>query len=105
MANYEALFEDENNIFGGTPESKYHDIANQASDEVVKDEFNKIVEKFAVMEELLIKEYGDDAVEKMIKAYAFENSTFIEEKKKSLFIEFTGNIVMRLDSQFKIWKN
>jgi hypothetical protein len=50
------------------------------------------------MEELLIKEYGDDAVEKMIKAYAFENSTFIEEKKKSLFIEFTGNIVMRLDS-------
>ena len=27
MANYEALFEDENNIFGGTPESKYHDIA------------------------------------------------------------------------------
>jgi len=98
MANYEALFEDENNIFGGTPESKYHDIAAQASQEVVKDEFNKIVEKFAVMESILRKEHGDENLDNMIKSYAFENSSAIEEHKKSLFIEFTGNIVMRLDS-------
>ena len=98
MANYEALFEDEDNIFGGTPESKYHDIASQANDEIVKDEFNKIVEKFAVMEELLTKEFGNEEFDKIMKSYAFENSTYIEEKKKSLFIEFTGNIVMRLDS-------
>ena len=98
MSKYEALFEDETNIFGGTPESKYHDIANQASDEVVKHEFNKIVEKFAVMEALLTKIHGDDELEKIISNYAFENSMDIETKKKSLFIEFTGNIVMRLDS-------
>jgi hypothetical protein len=98
MANFEALFEDEDNIFGGTPESKYHDIANQANDEIVKDELNKIVEKFAVMETLLAKEFGDDKIDSMIKNYAFENSSEIETKKKSLFIEFTGNIVMRLDS-------
>jgi len=99
MSNrFEALFEDEANIFGGTPESKYHDIATQASDEVVKDEFNKIVEKFAVMEAMLRKEYGDDTLDKMISSYAFENSSAVAEHKKSLFIEFTGNIVMRLDS-------
>ena len=98
MAKYEALFEDADNMFGGTPESKYHDIANQASDEIVKDEFNKITEKFAVMEALLVKEYGEDALDDMIKNYAFENSMDIETKKKSLFIEWTGNIVMRLDS-------
>ena len=98
MANYEALFEDEENIFGGTPESKYHDIASQASSEVVKDEFNKIVEKFAVMEALLLESYEDEALESKIKNYTFENSSEIEIKKKSLFIEFTGNIVMRLDS-------
>lgn len=98
MANFEALFEDEENIFGGTPESKYHDIANQASDEVVKDEFNKIVEKFAVMEAILRKEHGEDILDNMISSYAFENSRDIEEHKKSLFIEWTGNIVMRLDS-------
>ena len=98
MVKYEALFEDEENIFGGTPESKYHDIASQASGEIVKNEFNKIVEKFAVMEALLVKDYGDEVLDAMIKEYAFENSMDIENKKKSLFIEFTGNIVMRLDS-------
>jgi hypothetical protein len=98
MANYEALFEDEDNIFGGTPESKYHDIASQANDEIVKNEFNKIVEKFAIMETLLAKEFGDEKLDSMIKSYALENSSLIESKKKSLFIEFTGNIVMRLDS-------
>ena len=86
MVKYEALFEDEENIFGGTPESKYHDIASQASDEVVKDEFNKIVEKFAVMEALLVKHHGDEVLDAMIKEYAFENSMDIENKKKSLFI-------------------
>ena len=96
--SYEALFEDEDNIFGGTPESKYHDIAQQASDEVVKDEFNKIVEKFAIMESMLRKMHGDDELDKMIKSYGFENSIDIETHKKSLFVEFTGNIVMRLDS-------
>ena len=40
MSKFEALFEDEDNIFGGTPESKYHDIASQANDEIVKNEFN-----------------------------------------------------------------
>jgi len=98
MANYEALFEDEDNIFGGTPASKYHDIANQASSEVVKDEFDQIVQKFAVMEAILRKEYAEDTLDKMIASYAFENSTEIENHKKSLYIEFTGNIVMRLDS-------
>ena len=47
MAKFEALFEDEDNIFGGTPESKYHDIATQGNEEIVKDEFDKIVQKFA----------------------------------------------------------
>jgi len=98
MGKYEALFEDEDNIFGGTPESKYHDIASQASDEVVKDEFSKIAQKFAVMEALLIEQYGEDTIDDLIQNYAFENSIDIDTKKKSLFIEWTGNIVMRLDS-------
>ena len=98
MANYEALFEDEDNIFGGTPASKYHDIANQASQEVVQDEFDKIVERFAIMEAMLTKEYGDEKLDQLMNQYGFENSLEIDQHKKSLYIEFTGNIVMRLDS-------
>ena len=98
MANYEALFEDEDNIFGGTPASKYHDIANNSSDEIVKDEFDKIVERFATMEALLTKEHGDEKLDQLMKSYAFDNSLEIDKHKKSLYLEFTGNIVMRLDS-------
>lgn len=98
MAKYEALFEDESNIFGGTPRSKFWDIANQANEEIVEDEFDKIVEKFAVMEAILRKEYNDIELDKLIAAYSFENSTDIEMHKKGLYIEFTGEIVCRLDS-------
>ena len=98
MANFEALFEDEDNIFGGTPSSKYHDIANVASQDVVKDEFDKILGKFAAMEALLRKQYGDENMDNIVKEYIFDNSIDIENDKKGLYIEFTGNIVMRLDS-------
>ena len=98
MANYEALFEDEDDIFGGTPASKYHDIANNSSDEVVKDEFDKIVERFAIMEAMLTKEHGDEKLDQLMNTYGLQNSLEIDKHKKSLYIEFTGNIVMRLDS-------
>jgi len=98
MGKFEVLFEDEDNIFGGTPESKYWDIATQANEEIVQDEFNKIVHKFAAMEQLLKKHYDEDELDRIIEQYGFENSAEIEQLKKGLYIEFTGNIVMRLDS-------
>ena len=99
MSKFEALFEDEDNIFGGTPASKYHDIANQANEEIVKDEFDNIVKRYAVMELLLTKdkEFNYDLLRELDQ-YAIEHSQEVEEKKKGLYVEFTGNIVMRLDS-------
>jgi len=96
---YEALFEDEDNIFGGTPKSKYHDIANQANEEIVQDEMERIVARYAYMEMKLSegKDYDYD-VFKDFDMFALENSRALEEKKKSLYIEFTGEIVCRLDS-------
>jgi len=98
MGNYEALFEDEENLFGGTPKSKYHDIANQANNEIVEDEFDKIVQKFAIMEAMLRDKDESDDLDRRITQYGFENSMEVENMKKGLYIEFTGNIVMRLDS-------
>jgi len=99
MSKYEALFEDEDDIFSGTPASKYHDIANQANEEIVKDEFDKIIERYAVMELLLTKDKDwDYDLLRELDSYVLSNSKEVEEKKKSLYIEFTGNIVMRLDS-------
>lgn len=98
MNKYEALFENENDIFGGTPKSKFWDIANQASGDLVKDQFDKIFEKFAIMEILLKDHYADEELEKTIRSYSLTNEKELADHKKSLYIEFTGDIVCRLDS-------
>lgn len=96
--NYEALFEDEDNIFGGTPQSKFWDIANQASEDLVKDQFDVFFEKFAIMEKLLENHYSDEELERIFKSYPIEHGMDLETHKKSLYVEFTGEIVCRLDS-------
>jgi len=98
MAN-KYFLEDEDDIFMGSPKSKYFDIARQANEEIVADETDKIIEKVAVMELMLSKDKDVDFdLNKMIKQYVFENGDEVEEMKKGLYIEFTGEIVCRLDS-------
>ncbi|MEA2018618.1 MAG: DUF2018 family protein [Campylobacterota bacterium] len=98
MANYEALFEDEDNIFGGSPQSKFWDIANTASNDVVRDQMDKFIEKFAAMEKMLMKEHGEEELNGVVNKYIFENSMEIENHKKSAYVELAGEIVIRLDS-------
>lgn len=98
MGKFEALFEDEENIFGGTPKSKFWDIANQASNDLVKDEFDKIIAKFAMMEAFLEESIGDEELLRKMSQYEIEKSMELENRKKSLYVAFTGDIVCRLDS-------
>ena len=42
--------EDEDDIFMGSPKSKFFDVSREASKEVVEDEIDKIIEKLAVLE-------------------------------------------------------
>jgi len=95
---YEALFEDEDNIFGGSPQSKFWDILNTASNDVVRDQMDQFFERFTVMETLLTKEHGEDGLNKLINDYTFENGSEVEFNTKSTYIELTGEIVCRLDS-------
>ena len=99
MSNkYEALFEDEGNIFGGSPQSKFWDIINTASNDVVKDQMDKFFEQYTVMEMLLTKEHGEDGLKRVIQDFTFQNSEEVEFNKKSTYIEVTGEVVCRLDS-------
>jgi len=99
MATNKYFLEDEDDIFTGSPKSKYFDISRQANEEIVEDEIDNIIEKMAVMEMLLSagKDVNYD-INKEIKQYAFENAEEVEAMKKGLYIEFTGDIVCRLDS-------
>ena len=93
------FLEDEDDMFIGTPKSKYFDISKQANDEIVQDEFDKLLEKLAVMEILLSKDKDVDFdINKLIRQYSFENADEVNEMIKGLYLELTGDIVCRLDS-------
>lgn len=91
--------EDEDDIFLGSPKSKFFDVCKTASQDVVNDELDKIIEKYAVMEMLLSqKEDENFDLNKVLAQYTFENADLVNEMKKGLYIEFTGEIICRLDS-------
>ena len=98
MSKYDTLFEDEDDVFLGSPQSKFWDILNTANDELVKDQMDLLFEKFTIMETLLTDMHGEEKLEQIIKEHSFENSVEVEFNKKSTYMEFTGEIISRLDS-------
>ena len=91
--------EDEDDIFMGSPKSKFFDVTREASKEVVEDEMDKIIEKLAVLE-MIVSENKDENfdINEYIKEFALENSEKVKAMKKGLYVEFTGEIICRLDS-------
>lgn len=96
MAKYDALFEDENDIFGGTPVSKYWDIASQTSEDLRRDEFDRIVERLAAMEAMLAEHHELEVLDKMVKTYIFSNPEKMQEMKKSVYMELAGQLIYRV---------
>ena len=91
--------EDEDDIFMGSPKSKFFDVSREASKEVVEDEIDKIIEKLAVLE-MIVSENKDENfdINEFIKEYTLENNDKVKAMKKGLYVEFTGEIICRLDS-------
>jgi len=97
MAKYESLLEDEDNIFGGTPKSKYWDFHKQVSPDLAEDEFDKIVEKIAIMEVMLSEHHDINQLDNMIKSYALQNMSEVEDMKKSVYMELAGSLLERVN--------
>ena len=96
MSKFDALFEDEEDIFAGTPQSKYWDISAQLSADLVKDEFDGVVERLAVMEAMLSEMHNYDDLDRTVKSYAASNMTKVEELKKSVYMELAGQLIYRV---------
>jgi hypothetical protein len=96
MSKFEALFEDENDIFNGTPQSKYWDIAKQISEDLYQYEFDEIMKKIAVMERLLTKYHDENELDGIINHYALMNQEEIEQRKKSLYMEYAGILIYKV---------
>ena len=96
MGKFDALFEDEDDIFAGTPQSRYWDISGQLSQDLIKDEFDGVVERLAVMEAMLSKTEEYEELDRTIKSYALANMAEIEELKKSVYLELAGQLIYRV---------
>ena len=96
MGKFDALFEDEDDIFAGTPQSRYWDISGQLSQDLVKDEFDGVVERLAVMEAILSETHEYEDLDRTIKSYALTNMSKVEELKKSVYMELAGQLIYRV---------
>lgn len=93
---YEALFEDEDDIFAGTPLSRYWDIHSQLSQDLIQDEFDGIVERLAVLEAMLSETHNYEDIDSTVKTYAVSNMSKVEELKKSVYMELAGQLIYRI---------
>jgi hypothetical protein len=94
--SYEALLEDESDIFGGTPQSKYWDIASQVSQDLYRHEFDQMVQKMAVMERMLMEQYDEEILDRVIESHYLENMSDVEMHKKSLYMELAGILIYKM---------
>lgn len=91
--------EDEDDIFMGSPKSKFFDVTREASKEIVEEEIDKIIEKLAVLEMIISQDKDENFdINEYIKEYSLENYEKVKAMKKGLYVEFTGEIICRLDS-------
>ncbi len=92
MANYAALFEDEDDIFGGSPKSKFMDVVFNANNDIVRQELENFIEKAAVMELMLEEHVGED-IHRAVESFRAQNQDDCDTKAKSLYVELMGEIL------------
>jgi len=88
---FAALLEDEGDIFGGTPKSKFMDIVFNANNDVVRQELEKMIYQMAAMEVVLEK--NDIDVDMAVKEVNFEHGSEVEDAAKNIFMMVAGDIL------------
>lgn len=96
MGKFDHLFEDEDGLFAGTPQRRYWEIFNQLNPEISEGAFDEIIERMAAMEKMLMKEYGEEELNNAVKRYYYENTSEVEDHKKSLYMELAGELIYKV---------
>jgi len=94
MSKYSALFEDEDDVFLGSPVSKLMDIIFNANNDVVRFDLENFIRRRAALEMVLEEKLGED-FGKEVDMFMVENRDEVETKTKSLSIELMGEIVSK----------
>jgi len=91
--SYSALFEDEEDIFGGSPRSKFMDVVFNANNDIVRQELEIFIEKAATMELMLEEQLDTEDIDSAISQYKMNHLDEVNTKTKSIFIEIMGSIL------------
>jgi len=94
MSKYSALFEDEDDVFLGSPTSKLMDIIFNANNDVVRFDLENFMKRRAALELVLEEKLGED-YGREIDIFISQNRDAVESKTKSLSIELMGEIVSK----------
>ncbi|MDD2837829.1 MAG: DUF2018 family protein [Sulfuricurvum sp.] len=87
------LFEDEDDIFQGSPKSKFLDIVYNANRDLVQNELERLMTRMAAMELMLQEAHGEDAIERILQTMQFERADEIDMMAKNLYIISVGNVL------------
>ncbi len=88
------IFEDEDDIFMGSPKSKFLEIVYNANRNIAEAELLQLVERIAALE-LLLEERGMDAdeLDNVLKTLMFEKAAEIDETTKNIYMDCVGKIL------------
>lgn len=100
MSKFKDWFtEDEDDIFFGSPKSKFFDILEQTHRDLVEDEIDKVFEKLSILELIVSKDKDEDFdINSYINEFKLDNLSEVNSAKKGLYMEVSGDIISRLDS-------
>ncbi|MCK9473405.1 DUF2018 family protein [Sulfurimonas sp.] len=95
------LFEDEDDIFMGSPKSKLMDVVFNANNDVVRYELEQFIDRAAAMEIMMSQKCAEifgnngDEMEKNIRSFILSNREKVDAFSKNLYIEMMGAILSK----------
>jgi hypothetical protein len=96
MRNYDALLEDDNDIFSRSPKSKFFDFIKSSHEDVGNEIIDDIITKYAIMEKIIFQTIEEEKLDGYIDFFYNENRDDINAHKKSVYMELAGNIIGKL---------
>jgi len=81
--------------FGGNPKDQYFAISRTANQNIVDQEIDVLLRRFAVAEKIIEEAGLTESWEKMITAMIIDSE--LDERTGSLYIELMGNIVTKCE--------
>ncbi|DAB28172.1 MAG: hypothetical protein A2513_02530 [Sulfurimonas sp. RIFOXYD12_FULL_33_39] len=86
------LFEDEDDIFMGSPKSKLMDVVFNANNDVVRYQLQNFIDRTAAIELMIGDKLGED-MDREIQRFMISNRDEVDNHAKSLYIELMGAIL------------